>query len=36
MRKVGATSLTAATAEDWEFAVAQGRRRYIADAGVAA
>ena len=36
MKTVSATSFTEATPEDWELAVASGKRRYIADAGVAA
>lgn len=36
MVKVSATSFTEATAQDWEVAVANGRRHYVANAGVAA
>jgi predicted HD phosphohydrolase len=35
MTRISATSFEAATAEDWEAAIAYGRRHYLADAGVA-
>jgi hypothetical protein len=36
MSMVSATSFTDATPEDWELAVGMGKRKYLADAGVAA
>ena len=36
MNTVSATSFTDATPEDWELTVGMGKRKYLADAGVAA